>query len=140
MRDLYFKFVGGGGYIFDTRSFYFQRITPGIKQNGSLFSASDFDLESAPASFPIVIKNEVVESITDDSWVAYRGFDFGSHANLLAIQGATPGAGGMVEIRLDSSKGLIVGTVDVCHTGSWVHYRPFSGAFAKPVSGLQAST
>ena len=136
VHDLYFKFVGGGGYVFDTRSFRFQSIAPGLKQVGSAFGAANFDAESAPGSTPIVVNAGVVESISDASWVAYNGFNFGTDANFFSIEGATPGAGGTVELRLDSPQGAVVGTVDIQHTGGWGHYRPFNRVLSTSVSGV----
>ncbi len=136
VHDVYFKFVGGGGYLFDTRSFSFQRISPGLKQAGSSFAATNFDSESAPGAAPVVVNGGVVESISGGSWVAYNGFDFGKDANFFAIEGASPGKGGTVELRLNSAQGQVVGTVDIHHTGGWGHYRPFTGVLSTSVSGV----
>lgn len=138
VQNLYFKFVGGGGFLFDIRTFSFQRISPGLKQPGSLFGATNFDSESAPGGAPIVANGGVVESITDGSWVAYHNFDFGKDTNLVTFVGATPGAGGTVELRLDSATGARVGSIDIDHTGSWAHYRPFTGVLASSVSGVHS--
>ena len=94
VSNLYLKFVGGGGYLFNTRSFQFQSIAPGLKQFGSSFSAGNFDAESAPGGAPIIANEGRIESIANGSWVAYTGFNFGAEANLFSIEGATPGKGG----------------------------------------------
>ncbi len=138
VQDVYLKFVGGGGYLFDTRSFRFQRIAPGLKQVGSSFSSANFDSESAPGGAPIVTNGGAVESISGGSWVAYHGFDFGQDANLFSIEGASPGAGGTVELRLDSAQGVLVGTIEINHTGAWGHFRPFTGVLSTSVSGVHA--
>ncbi len=138
VHDVYFKFVGGGGFLFDTRSFSFQRIAPGLKQVGSSFGSVNFDSESHPADAPIVVNGGVIESIVGDSWVTYNGFDFGTDSNLFTIEGASPGAGGTVELRLDSATGPVVGTVEIHHTGGWGHYQPFNGVLSTSVSGVRA--
>ena len=136
VHDVYMKFLGGGGSLFNTRSFRFQSIKPGLKQVGSSFGSANFDTESAPGSAPIIAKDGVLGSISGGSWVAYKGFDFGIDANFCSIEGASAGAGGTVELRLDSAQGQLVGTVDIHHTGSWGHYRPFTCDLSKSVSGV----
>jgi len=79
VKDLFFKFVGGGGFLFDIRIFSFQSISPGLKQSGSTFGAKNFDSESAPNSSPIVTTGDVVGSVMDGSWVIYDLFDFGTN-------------------------------------------------------------
>jgi len=138
VKDLFFKFVGGGGFLFDIRSFSFQSTSPGLKQPGSTFGAKSYDSESAPNASPIVTTGDVVGSVTDGSWVTYNLFDFGKDSNLLSIEAATPGMGGTVEVRLGSATGALVGRIDISHTGSWTHFRPFTGVFKTSVSGVHA--
>jgi Carbohydrate binding module (family 6) len=135
-HDIYLKFLGGSGFIFNTRSFCFQSIPPGLKRVGSLFDATQFDAESAPGIAPITPKDGILGSISGGSWVAYRDFDFGAATNFITIEGAAPGKGGTVELRLDSAQGQLLGSVDICHTGGWGHFRPFTNVFSKSVSGV----
>ena len=95
----------------------------------------EFDLESAPGVAPIQANGEVLESIADQSWVAYTNFNFGEFANRFSIEAATPGAGGRIELRLGSQTGLLVGTVSVRHTGSDVHYKDYDCVLSPSVSG-----
>jgi Carbohydrate binding module (family 6) len=139
LKDVYFRFVGGGGYLIDTRSFSFQRIAPGLKQVGSMFSSGNFDAENAPLD-PNTIRSDSgqVTNIKGNTWVAYHGFNFGTDANFFSLEGASTGAGGTVELRLDSEMGQLVGTVNIHYTGGWEHYQPFTGVLSTSVSGIHA--
>jgi hypothetical protein len=136
VHGLYLRFLGGEGYLFNTRSFSFQSIAPGLKQVGSSFGSANFDEGSTSDSMPITSKNGALSSISNGSWVSYKGFHFGEGANFISIEGATELAGGTVELRLGSAHGSIVGTVDVPHTGGWEHYRSFTADLSTAVSGV----
>lgn len=136
VQDLYLRFVGGGGFLFDLRSFRFQRIAAGLKKKGSNLHAAAFDLESNPGSDPITPNGNGIESITAGSWIAFEGYDFGDGANTLTIEGATPGKGGTVEVRLGSPAGSLVGSADIFYTGSWTHYRPFTSVLSNTPRGV----
>ena len=136
VQDIYIKFLGGEGYIFNTRVFAFQSIAPGLKQLGSPFPSGRFDEELAPNSQPITAKDGLIGAITHGSWVAYKSFDFGKEANFISIEGASPVAGGSIELRLDSLNGKLLGTIDIPHTGGWEHFRPFTADFTMPVTGV----
>ena len=116
----------------------FQSIAPGLKQFGSPFSAGNFDAESNPGGAPIIANAGRIESIANSSWVAYTGFNFGTEANFFSVEGATPGKGGTVEVRIDSEQGLLVGRVDIQHTGGWGHYRRFSSVLTQSISGVHS--
>lgn len=106
-NDLYLRFVDAGligGYLFDVRSFEFQR---------------------------------VVEKVSGGAVEFYSNFEFGEESNRFLIEGATPGAGGTVELRLGSMNGPIIGSVDVFHTGSWSTFREFECVLTKSMSGSQ---
>lgn len=134
---LFLKFLGSGsGYLFDTRSLLVSGPPSYVpKAAGVSFRSVAFDLESAPGGVPIQANGEVLESIADQSWVAYTNFNFGENANRFSIEAATPGAGGRIELRLASPTGSLVGAVDVRHTGSDVHYNDFDCVLSQSVSG-----
>ena len=134
-QDLYLTFSGGGGYLFDTRGFWFSEVGPNLKLAGSALGATEFDLESHPGASPVVANDGVLESIEDNSWVAYTGFNFGSASNRIEIEGAAAGKGGRVELRMDAADGPVIGGVDISHTGSWTRHRVFSAMLTQPVSG-----
>ena len=137
VHDLYLKFVGGGGFLFDIRIFSFQSLSPGLKQPGSSFGSGKFDAESTPDD-PNLVRSESnkVTYITDDTWVAYHDFNFGTDSNRFSIEGASPGGGGTIELRIHSPTGPLIGSIDIHHTGSWTHYRPFSCVLSTSLSGI----
>lgn len=138
-NDLFLTFLGSGtGFLFDTRSILLSgpaSVVP--KTVGVSFRSVAFDLESAPGGVPIQVGGEVLESIADQSWVAYTNFDFGEDANRFSIEAATPGAGGRIELRLGSPSGPLVSTVNIRHTGSYGHYKDYDGVLSPSVSGTQ---
>ncbi|MGJ8725722.1 MAG: carbohydrate-binding protein [Roseibacillus sp.] len=78
----------------------------------------------------------VVEKVTDSVSEFYPNFDFGEESNRFLIEGATPGAGGRVELRIGSATGRFIGSVDISHTGDWQRYREFENALPQAVSGI----
>ena len=136
-NHLFLKFLGSGsGFLFDIRNFLFSGPTSYVpKAAGVPFRSVDFDLESAPGAVPIQANGEVLESIADQSWVAYTNFNFGEDANRFSIEATTPGAGGRIDLRLGSQAGPLVGTVNVRYTGSDVHYMDFDCVLSQSVSG-----
>ena len=80
-------------------------------------------------------KNMYIYDINDGEYIKLRGVDFGSKgAKLFDITAASTG-GVTVNLRLDSNKGPVVGTVTIGKTGSVEKYRAFSGK-VKNVAGV----
>ena len=73
-----------------------------------------------------------VTVIENGDYIKVKGVDFGSGATDLDVRVATAGAGGNIEVRLDSQTGTRVGTCAVTNTGgaqSWATKTcPISGA------------
>ncbi len=136
-NHLFLMFLGNGsGFLFDIRNFLLSgpaSVVP--KAAGNPIRSVDFDLEPSPGGAPILANEEVLESIVDQSWVAYTNFNFGEDANRFAIEAATLLAGGRIEVRLGSPTGSLVGTVAVRHTGSDVHYQDFDCVLSPSVGG-----
>ncbi len=135
VRKLYFKFAGGGGSLFNLASYRFQNVGAGAKSYGRSVPANSFDLESHPNADPVVATSDGITPLTDASWVVYQNFDFGTGSNLITLEAATPGKGGAVEVRLGSATGMLVASVEITHTGSWTHHRPYTARFNQSVSG-----
>ncbi|MFO1512267.1 MAG: carbohydrate-binding protein [Verrucomicrobiota bacterium] len=136
-NHLFLRFLGtGSGFLFDVRSFLLSGPASFVpKAAGVSFRSVQFDLESAPGGAPILANGEVLEAVADQSWVAYTNFNFGENANRFSIEAATPFAGGRIQLRLGSPNGSLVGTADVRHTGSDVHYQDFDCVLSPAVSG-----
>ncbi len=135
-HKLYLTFSGGGGYLFDTRAFWFPQVGPNLKQAGSAFNATGFDDESHPGTSPVVANNGVVDSIEGGSWVGYTGFNFGTDSNRIEIEASAAGKGGRIELRMGSENGSVIGGLEIAHTGSWTHHRIFSVELSQKVSGI----
>ena len=71
-------------------------------------------------------KNMYIYDINDGEYIKLRGVDFGKGAKQFNITAAATG-GVTINLRLDSNKGPVVGTVIIGKTGSVEKYRAFSG-------------
>jgi len=58
-----------------------------------------------------------VESMKNKSWVCFYNFDFGAGAASFEIEVASAGKGGLIELRVDSPDGQIIGSTAVSNTG-----------------------
>ncbi|KIN02771.1 carbohydrate-binding module family 1 protein [Oidiodendron maius Zn] len=76
-----------------------------------------------------------VTDISNGDYIKVKGVDFGSGAASFAARVASAGSGGKLELRLDSSTGMLVGTCVVSNTGGaqmWATVTcPVSGATGK---------
>ena len=79
-------------------------------------------------------KNMYIYDIDNGEYIKLRGVDFGKGAKLFSIAAASAG-GVTVNLRLDSNKGPVVGTVTIGKTGNVEKYRVFSGK-VKNVAGV----
>ena len=72
-------------------------------------------------------KNMYIYDINDGEYIKLRGVDFGSKgAKQFSITAASMGSA-TLNLRLDSNKGPIVGTVTISKTGSVEKYKSFTG-------------
>jgi hypothetical protein len=60
-----------------------------------------------------------VGNIENGDWIRINNLDFGTGAASFNARVASAGAGGKIEIRLDSLAGTLAGTCTVAATGSW---------------------
>jgi len=82
-------------------------------------------------------RNMYIFDINDDEYIRLRGVDFGEKGarQFSIVAAAATQAGCTITLRLDSTKGDVVGTVDVKSTGSVDKYRSFS-AKVKGATGV----
>ena len=71
-------------------------------------------------------KNMYIYDINDGEYIKLRGVDFGKGAKQFNITAASTG-GCTINLRLDSNKGPVVGTVTIGKTGAVEKYRVFGG-------------
>jgi len=88
--------------------------------------AAQFDGESHPDDANRVRDmGSKVGYIRNGTWVRYDAFDFGSGADAAVIEASSAGAGGMLELRLDSPDGPLIGSLEIPVTGGWNAFQPF---------------
>ena len=76
--------------------------------------------------------NGQVAGVRREYYTGYANVDFGSRgASEIELRVSTDKAGGFVEVRLDSPTGMLLGSVDLPHTGSWGSYATASGEIAR---------
>lgn len=70
--------------------------------------------------------------IRKGNWVRYDGVDFGSGTTRVELRAAAPaGAGGIVQLRLDTPDGDLLGTCEVAVTGGWQTWQTFAAAIKR---------
>jgi hypothetical protein len=94
--------------------------------------ASQRGVQAAPCSEG----GECIGWIEHGDWARYEGVDFGRGAEQVEIRAASVTKGGIIEIRLDTPEGELLGTCSVTNTGGWQSWSSFH-AKIKPVSGIR---
>ncbi len=94
--------------------------------------AENRGVQTAPASEG----GDCIGFIEAGDWVRYDGVDFGERCEAMEIRAASETRGGVIEIRLGSPDGSLLGTCRVPHTGGWQIWASFN-AKIKPTSGVQ---
>ncbi len=94
--------------------------------------AAQHGIQKAPCSEG----GECIGWIEHGDWVRYERIDFGSRTEQMEIRAASETTGGIIEIRLDTAEGELLGTCSVPNTGGWQSWSSFK-AKIKPVSGIK---
>ena len=106
-------------------------------ENAGRIPAADFaarqDIQTAPCSEG----GKCIGWIEHGDWVRYERVDFGERTEQIEIRAASATGGGIIEIRLDTPNGELLGTCAVPNTGGWQSWSSFK-AKIKPVSGLKS--
>ncbi|MGJ8592741.1 MAG: family 43 glycosylhydrolase [Aquaticitalea sp.] len=73
-------------------------------------------------------KTQGLGAISNGDWTSYTDIDFGNSADPFSfrIRISTPNDGGTIVLRLNDSKGTIVGSIPVSSTGGWENYKTLS--------------
>ncbi|MBN1124488.1 MAG: carbohydrate-binding protein [Sedimentisphaerales bacterium] len=74
--------------------------------------------------------------IEHGDWVRYENIDFGSRTAQLEIRAASETIGGVIEVRLDTPDGELLGTCSVPNTGGWQSWASFNPKI-KPINGVK---
>jgi alpha-L-arabinofuranosidase len=98
-------------------------------------SAASFAAQRTAFRTPRLEGGECIGWIEHGDWVTYEGVDFGAGTEALEFRAASAAAGGVIEIRLDTREGELLGICTVAATGDWQAWATFDAPI-QPVSGM----
>jgi hypothetical protein len=98
--------------------------------------AAGFATQQGIQKAPCSEGGECIGWIEQGDWARYERIDFGRRTEQMEIRAASETTGGIIEIRLDSPEGDLLGTCPVPNTGGWQSWSSFH-AKIKPVSGVK---
>jgi hypothetical protein len=105
--------------------------------NGAAFPAAKSSAKSGTQNAPCSEGGECVGFIRSNDWLRFDGVDFGAGTEQVEIRGAAiAGAGGDIELRVDTPDGELLGTCEVAVTGDWQKWESFPAKIAK-TSGVK---
>lgn len=108
----------------------------GDDEGGRRIPASSFAAQHGIQTAPASEGGDCVGWIEHGDWVRYDGVDFGQRTERLEVRVASATAGGIIEFRLDTPQGELLGTCTVPHTGGWQAWRSMAVEL-QPVSGVK---
>ncbi|MFA5817623.1 MAG: carbohydrate-binding protein, partial [Bacteroidales bacterium] len=123
-----FKLAGTDDYLLNIKTFTLNgwevdAVKP-AQRNGT---------ENAPCSEG----GECVGFIKKGNWLQYNGLDFGSKTDSITMRVASASHGGLIEFRLDSPEGPVIGTCTVNDTQGWQSWINITVSI-KPTGGVHA--
>jgi hypothetical protein len=89
------------------------------RENAPRTAASAFAAQQGVQAAACSEGGECIGWVEEGDWVRYEGIDLGQSTEQLEIRVASATAGGVIEIRLDSPTGELLGTGRVRNTGDW---------------------
>lgn len=104
--------------------------------NAERIPAAGFAAQQGVQKAPCSEGGECIGWIEQGDWARYEKIDFGRRTGQVEIRAASETTGGIIEIRLDTPDGELLGTCSVPNTGGWQSWRSFT-AKIKPVSGIK---
>jgi len=132
IHDLYFKFTGGSGSLFNFNWWKFSgsgttpptptplpTATPDPQSAFSQIEAENFSSMSGVNTETCSEGGEDVGFIENGDYIAFSNLNFGNGAVSFQARVASATSGGSIELRLDSSTGTLIGTCPVAGTGDW---------------------
>lgn len=87
--------------------------TSSCNNNASSLQAECFDEMSG-----IEIEGNNIGFVHNGDWIAYHDIDLTS-MDIIQARASSPTSGGNIEVRLDNTKGTLIGTIEVTNTGNW---------------------
>jgi hypothetical protein len=96
--------------------------------------ATSFTHKRGTQNAPCAEGGECLGFIAAGDWVSYAPVDFGQRTEQIEIRAAAEAEGGIIELRLDTPEGELLGSCVVSNTGGWQSWASFKTKL-KPVSG-----
>jgi beta-glucosidase len=93
--------------------------TPAPRNGQSVIRAENYDEYSGALLAQSGDGAQVVGSVSDGSWLAFREVDFGAGIAAMTARAASAEQGGAIEAHLDSLGGALAGTCAMAGSGSW---------------------
>ncbi|MDP4181645.1 MAG: carbohydrate-binding protein [Bacillota bacterium] len=134
-HDVYFKFTGGSGSLFNFNWWDFissapidtptptvtptPTPTPAPISAFSQVEAENFNDQSGIQSETCNEGGQDVGYIENGDYAVYKNINFGNGASSFQARVSSASSGGKIELRLDSITGALVGTCSVSPTGDW---------------------
>lgn len=75
-------------------------------------------------------------NIVTGSWAVYTNVNFGLQTLILSARVASATAGGIIQVRLGTTNGTLIGTLNVPNTGGWQTYTAVSATLTN-AAGVQ---
>ncbi|MCF7974952.1 MAG: carbohydrate-binding protein, partial [Phycisphaerae bacterium] len=104
--------------------------------NAGRIAAAGFAAQRGIQTAPCSEGGECIGWIEQGDWVQYEGIDLGGRTEQIEIRAASATQGGVIEIRVGTPDGELLGTCAVPNTGGWQSWSSFN-ARIKPVSGVK---
>ena len=105
-------------------------------KDAARISANSFAAQHGIQTAPCSEGGECIGWIQPGDWVRYERVDFGPRTEQVEIRAASATDGGIIELRLNTPDGELLGTCPVANTGDWQSWSSFSAGI-KPVSGVK---
>lgn len=112
-------------------------IRPGeAARNADRVPAASFAAQHGIQTAPCSEGGECIGWIEHGDWARYDRVDFGSRTEQIEFRSASATQGGIIEVRLDSPDGELLGTCRVQPTGGWQLWKSYTAKIA-PTSGVK---
>jgi hypothetical protein len=111
-------------------------LRPGDDASAARIPAAGFAAHEGTKNAPCSEGGECIGWIREGDWLRYAGVHFGTRAESVEIRAASEASGGMIELRLDTPDGELLGTCGVPNTRGWQSWSTFTAKIT-PVSGVK---
>jgi hypothetical protein len=103
---------------------------------GQRIAATSFAGKSGTTNAPCAEGGDCLGWVMQGNWVRYEQVDFGTRTDVMEIRAASASEGGLIELRLNTPEGELLGTCPVTDTGGWQSWVSHTTPI-KPVSGVK---